>query len=314
MKGIPTYLILLSAALLLSCSGSSGGDADSHEVVPVADAAETAWGEIEPADLLPELAPEVPDAQEATEELTPDIPAEDEGGGEIVLQPAWIKGRVIDNEGNPLPKAFLVLCGIVDGKYECNSGKADNDGYFVYQGLQPGYTHMQILAYASEAATGKRYAGANLVTEVETAETQLDLGDIVIPLATQTTTVVADDGAMLKVNGVELTMEAGALTFPDAAEEGEVGIIEVPPDQIPFSSEGVLKAYALYPFSAMLIPEGQIKFYLDEIDPDLAAKADDLIVLYNDMDHGGLTPLEHEVNGTVLTVHITDVTWVGLGE
>ncbi len=315
MENKSIYVTLFAALLLLSCSSSSGGDADTGEVVPAADAAtETGSDEVTPEDLVAELPPELPDVVETAEELTPDVPAADEGNGEIALQPAWVKGRVIDDQGDPLTSAFLVLCGTVGGKYECNQGKADADGYFIYQGLMPGYTHLTVLAFATEAATGKRYAGANVVSEVETEDTKLDMGDIVIPVVEQTTTVVAADGAMIKVSGVELTMEAGSLTFPDAAPEGEMAIVDVPPEGMPFSPEGVLKAYALYPFSAMLIPEGKIKFYLDEIDPELAAKADQLKVLHNDMEHGGLIPIEHEVDGTVLTVFITDLTWVALGE
>ena len=314
MRRIPAYMLLFAAALLLACSTSSGGDTDASEAGPVTDVVEAGADGVEPADLPAELPPDVPDVHETAEEATPDVPAEDEEGGEIVLQPAWVKGRIIDDEGDPLPKAFLVLCGTVAGKYECNSDKADNDGYFLYQGLLPGYSHLQVLAFASEAVTGKRYAGANLVTEVATAETQLDLGDVVIPVVKQSSTVVADDGAMIKVGGVELTMEAGSITFPDAGDVGEMAIVEVPPEETPFSSEGVLRAYALYPFSSMLIPEGKVKFYLEEIDPDLAAKAGELKVLFNDMDHGGFTVIEHEVNGTVLTAYLSDVTWVGIGE
>jgi len=222
-----------------------------------------------------------------------------------------VEGRVIDTEGEAVPDTFLVLCGTVDGKDTCTQGNGTADGTFEYTGLHPGYTHMQILTFAAEKKTGKRYGGANVLTPVETEETHLDLGDVKIPVVEQVTEIVVAAGGSISEGGLEVVLAPGALVFPDAGESGSAAVQPVGIDDVPFSYPGMLAAFAIYPFASMVIDGALVRIHLDET--GLTGHApDDLIVLHNPMLSGGLEPLEHTVDGFVLEATIPDLTWVVL--
>lgn len=237
--------------------------------------------------------------------LLPDDTAVPEG--------AVVKGRVIDSEEDPIPTPFLVLCGYVEGKDVCNNLKGEEDGTFAYVGLKSGYSHLQIMAFQAEMVTGLSYSGANIVVDVGSKQDVIDLGDVRIPIVTSLQEMASSQGGTMAMHGLELDVTADALLFPSGEELGKVGIEDVPPGDTPFSSAGVYKTFAFYPFASFLYPEGTLRIKLSEIAWAGAAPTE-VTLLFNSMEDGGLSPIDFTVENGVMTTTLTDLTWIGLGD
>jgi hypothetical protein len=301
-----TFQLILAlttfAFLTAGCGG--GGGSDDPEDTGVVDKDTTGGDDTaSPEDDMasPDLSGEDIAAEEMTE-ADVDLP---EG--------AVVKGRVVDSEEDVIPIPFLVLCGFVEGKEVCNNLKGEEDGTFAYVGLKTGYSHLQIMAFQAEMVTGLPYAGANIVVDVANEDDVIDLGDIRIPIVTDLAELSSAAGGTIGFHGVEVEIAPDALLFPSGEDLGQVGIEDVPPGDTPFSSGGLFKAFAFYPFASFLFPEGTLRIDLAEVDWDGDAPSS-VTLLFNSMDDGGLTPHDFTFENGVITTPVTDLTWFGLGD
>lgn len=226
---------------------------------------------------------------------------------------AVLKGRVVDSNEDPIPKPFMVLCGLVEGKDVCNNLKGDSDGTFTYVGLKTGYSHLQIITYQAEFLTGLPYSGANLIVDVASKDDVIDVGDIRIPLVTDLQELDSSKGGIIAQHGLELEVAEGGLLFPSGEDLGNVGIEDVPTGDTPFDLPGVYKAYAFYPFPGLLFPEATLRIKLSEIAWADSAPTE-ATLLFNSMDDGDFTPLDFTVEDGVMTATLTELTWIGLGD
>ena len=258
---------------------------------------------------------EIPDASAPDVPVGPDVPP----AGDIPPESATpedtyepptcegpgIIGQVVQEDGNPISGAKLFLCGTVNGSETCNPRTADHQGWFTFQSLEPGYTHLEVNSTLAGVALGKAFAGYSLLVD-PTGSDCLDMGQIHLPELPTGDTVVAAEGGVVTIGPLTLEFPAGCPVFPDYSEQGEVGGAVVDAAEAYWAPDGAVLAVAFHPFKGHCDPGTTVR-----VDGSVGLAAPTL--LYNDIVHGGaeavgaMTP---DGDGWVLEAALPDLTWI----
>ena len=281
-------LIFLSALILVvaACGGDDGGNTGEDTTAPDTSGTDT------PMEDSP-----MPDTIE---------PPACEGPG--------IMGQVVQVDGNPIGWAKLFLCGVVNGSETCNPRTADDQGYFSFQNLEAGYTHLEVNATLAGVQMGTLFAGWSLVVDPSGPDC-LDMGEIVLQELPEGDDIVTADGGTIQIGPVTLDFPAGCPVFPDYSNQGKVGGILVEPADAYWAPEGAVLALALHPFKAHCDPGVTVR--VDAASYEFAAPK----LMYNDLIHGGAHDTgamtyfaEADGDGWVLEAAVPDLTWIWIVE
>ncbi len=243
----------------------------------------------------------------ATSDSAPD--AVDLVADETAPPPAvTFHGRIVDSQGDPVPKTMLVLCGNVEGKEVCNQQFSADDGTFRYEGLLPGYTHLQVVPHAASLQTGISYGGASLVVDLPEPPATVDQGDIVLPRIEAFQPVIVADGGTVELAPLTLEFTPASISFPGLDAEGSIGLAAVADCTGLFGEEAAGTCYALHPWDTRLNPAAQVRF-----DPvAVGTAAETLRVFVNSSDLGGLYEVETTDDGGQQTFPLSELTWIVL--
>ena len=242
-----------------------------------------------------------------------DTPMEDSPMPDTVESPACegpgIMGQVVQTDGSPIGGAKLFLCGVVNGSETCNPRTADDQGFFSFQNLEAGYTHLEVNATLAGVQMGTLFAGWSLVVD-PSAPDCLDLGQLVLQELPVGDDIVTADGGTIQIGAVILEFPAGCPVFPDYSDQGKVGGILVEPAEACWAPEGAVLALALHPFKAHCDPGVTVR--LDGTTGLAAPK-----LMYNDLAHGGAHDagaMIADSDGWVAEAAVPDLTWIWVVE
>ena len=210
-RALPLLAALILALVSAGCDSGGGGG-------PAADAmngVDTAG----PDTVNPDVV--------AEDTTAADVPGEDSPAAEIVDPPPCegpgVAGQVIQAEGGPISGAKLFLCGTVNGAETCSPRTADDQGFFSFQTLDPGYTHLEVNATLAGFRMEKLFVGYSLAVDPSGPDC-LDMGEIVLQeLPEGGENVVTADGGAVQIGALTLEFPPGCPVFPDFSGEAAVG-------------------------------------------------------------------------------------------
>ncbi len=281
------YFLVLSLLLFGAGCGTDGGDLEEADLHADDLSAE--------ADFLDEDLPQNP------QEVVADG---------LATETLTLTGRVLDETGEPVTKAMLVLCGEVEGLAVCIQQFAEDDGTFQYTELLQGYTHLQVMPHLAAAQSGLLYAGISFITDLPAPPATYDWGDIVLPIVEQTVNLVVADGGLLELGALSLELAPASANFPDLNLEGPVGVVRAAADQIPEGFEGEA-AYAFYPFDTRLNEASTVRIPVDSLTDVWDGEAP-VQVFVNSTDLGGLYEVDAAIEEGDLVFDISELTWIVL--
>jgi len=255
-----------------------------------------------PDSFVPDLAADF--VSDSPADLSPGDSVPGDATADASAPGAALSGRLLDEEGAPIPKVMLILCGNLDGVELCNQQFSGADGTFGFSGLSQGYNHLQVLPYPSFHETGKPYCGMVLPVELPALGDLLDLGDLGVPLAETTTPFVVATGGDVAFSRLSVHIQPDSLSFPGLEDEAQFGIARVAAEDAPFSPSGAIEAFSFHPFACGLTAPAAIRYTPDGIGPT------HIILLSNSMDTGGLVPLDSHVDGASVVAEVSELTWV----
>jgi len=248
-----------------------------------------------------------PDA--VSRDAIPEIAIDAAAENSEIFQGAALTGRLVDTGGDSVPEAMLVLCGFVDGKEVCNQGFTGPNGLFTYSGLKEGFSHLNIMPYGSTRETGKLYGGLSLEVSLSPAPETTDLGEIVVPVIVDTQTVVAADGGIFIFEQVTVEVPAGSLAFPDLSAEGDVGLVRVSPEFVPFEVD-IVAAFAFHPFAAGFSEPATVRVSMDQITQGKEPQPSAVRLFTNSVAQGGLVELGSSDGDTEVVGQVGELTWL----
>lgn len=242
----------------------------------------------------------------AADGLPSDSPGETTSGFSLV-------GRIVDEDGAPIPKAMLVLCGNLDGVELCNQQLSQQDGTFRYEGLSLGFDHLQVLPYPSFHETGKPYCGMVLPVALPVPDrnrtpagpgVELDLEDLEIPLAESTAPLSVTAGGDAACSSLSVHVQPDSLSFPGLEDEALFGIAQVPAALVPFSHPGIIEAFSFHPFACGLTATATVRYTPQGTPPA------GIVLLSNSMETGELVALDSHVENTEVVAQTAELTWI----
>lgn len=295
-RSFAVFAVLILALSWGGCDGGGNGSGPDADTTPGVD---TETQEDTATDVP--VGPDLP----VGEDVPPESVTPADTLGPPTCEGPGIMGQVVQEDGNPIGGAKLFLCGTVNGSETCNPRTADGQGWFTFQTLEPGYTHLEVNATLAGVGLGLAFAGYSLVVD-PTGPDCLDMGQIVLPELPAGEIVVAAEGGVVTIGPLILEFPAGCPVFPDYSEQGEVGGALVDVAGAYWAPDGAVLAAAFHPFKGHCDPGTTVR-----VDGSAGLTAPTL--LYNDLVHGGaeevgaMTP---DGDGWVLEAALPDLTWI----
>ncbi len=295
-------LITLILTLALACvgcdggGGSNGGEPGEDTVVGVDTTPEDVALDT-PQPLDTPVGVDTPAGEDTLVPEDTDTPPTCEGPG--------LMGTVVKADGTAIGGAKLFLCGTVDGSETCNPRTADDKGYFSFQTLAPGYTHLEVNATLAGFQQGTQFVGYSLALDLSGPDC-VDMGQIVLQELPAGEIVVTADGGVVQFGDLSLEFPPGCPVFPDFSDEGAIGGAAVDAAAAYWAPEGAVLAYAFHPFKAHCDAGVTVRVAA-------AAGLTAPTLLYNDLDHGGgyeLGAMAPDGDGWVLENAVPDLTWI----
>ena len=198
---------------------------------------------------------------------------------------------------------------MVNGSETCNPRTADDQGYFSFQNLEAGYTHLEVNATLAGVQMGKMFVGWSLVVDPSDPDC-LDMGEIALQEMPEGDDVVTANGGTVQIGPVTLEFPAGCPVFPDYSDQGKVSGILVETADAYWAPEGAVLALALHPFKAHCDPGVTVRV---NGTTGLAAPK----LMYNDLIHGGAHDAGMMIvdgDGWIAEAAVPDLTWIWIVE
>lgn len=299
LRILSTLVLALALTVGAGCD-NGGGDGGGEDALVGVD---TPAGEDTPVGVDTPVAEDIPVGEDVPAGVDTIVP-EETIEPPVCVGPG-IVGQVVTAAGAPISGAKLFLCGTVNGSETCNPRTADAQGYFSFQTLEPGYTHLEVNATLAGLQQGTQYVGYSLAVDLAGPDC-LEMGQIVLQELPAGDVVVTADGGTLQFGTLSLEFPPGCPVFPDFSDQAPVGGAAVDPAEAFWAPEGAVIAVAFHPFKAHCDAGITVRI---SAEAGLVAPT----VLYNDLDHGGaleLGAMAPEGGGWVLEGALPDLTWI----
>jgi hypothetical protein len=301
LRRILTTLVFgLALTVAAGCDNGGGGDGGggTDTVVGV----DTPRGEDTPA---ADTGPGVDTPAAADVPAGVDTPVAEETVDPPICIGPGIVGQVVTAAGAPISGAKLFLCGTVNGSETCNPRTADAQGYFSFQTLEPGYTHLEVNATLAGLQLGTQFVGYSLAVDLAGPDC-LEMGQIVLQDLPAGDVVVTADGGVVEIGVMTLEFPPGCPVFPDFSDQAPVGGAMVDVEAAFWAPEGAVLAAAFHPLKAHCDAGVTVRVAA-------AAGLTAPVLLYNDVDQGGASEAGAMVpdgDGWVLEGAVPALTWI----
>jgi len=193
----------------------------------------------------------------------------------------------------------------VNGSETCNPRTTDVQGYFSFQNLDLGYTHIEVNATLAGIKAGTQFVGYSLAVD-PSGPGCVDMGPIVLQELPPGGVLVTADGGVVQFGDGTLEFPPGCPVFPDYSGEAAVGGAEVDVAEVYWAPDGAALAAAFHPFKAHCEAGMTVRVAA-------AAGLSAPTLLFNDLDHGDALeagPMVPNGDGWVLENAVPDLTWI----